>query len=162
MASNYPGGLDQLATNHQDNVNEAIHAASINDLADAVNKIERELGLEPSFWAVDVQTRLSEMEWPTLSNKLGTTYTLVHTDQHGVIVNASNTDAITLTVPQNTFDLGAQIVVRQGGAGQVTFVAGAGVTLQSRDGAMSIAGRYGYATLICVAANTFDLIGDLV
>jgi microcystin-dependent protein len=48
MASNYPNGLDAFATNHVDNVAEIIHAATINDFADAINKIETELGTNPS------------------------------------------------------------------------------------------------------------------
>jgi len=47
MASAYPSGLDSQSTSHQDNVGEFIHASTINDLADAVNKIEAELGTLP-------------------------------------------------------------------------------------------------------------------
>lgn len=40
MASTFPTTLDNFPTNHADGVNEIIHAADINNLADAVNKIE--------------------------------------------------------------------------------------------------------------------------
>jgi hypothetical protein len=161
MSSSFPNALDALPTNHQDDVNEVIHAVTTNKLADAVNKIESELGVNPSDWATTVAARFAGLEQPTLSDKSTTFYTLADGDQNGVIVNASSTSTISVTVPQNVFSIGEQIIVRQGGAGQVTFVAGVGVTLHSRGGAMKIAGQYGYATLICVGLNTFDLIGDL-
>jgi 3D (Asp-Asp-Asp) domain-containing protein len=48
MASLFPGGIDAFPTNHQDDAGEVIHAATVNDLADATNKIEGELGANPS------------------------------------------------------------------------------------------------------------------
>lgn len=60
MASSYPGSLDNLATNKQDDTNAATgadmgvsssvgdHATHHNDIADAINKIEAELGTNPS------------------------------------------------------------------------------------------------------------------
>lgn len=49
MASAYPGALDSLAINKADGTTAATdHAAHHNDLADAVNKIEAELGVNPS------------------------------------------------------------------------------------------------------------------
>lgn len=58
MTSTYPSSLDTLATNHQDNVGEVIYASTINDLADAVNKIEAELGTTPSNGFSTVKARL--------------------------------------------------------------------------------------------------------
>jgi hypothetical protein len=46
MASGYPAALDTFATNHT--TGQTIQAADTNDLADAVNKIEAELGVTPS------------------------------------------------------------------------------------------------------------------
>ena len=62
MASAYPDGLDSLSTSHQDNVDEIIHASTVNDLADAVNKIEAELGTDPKASAADVKTRIANTE----------------------------------------------------------------------------------------------------
>jgi hypothetical protein len=58
MASGYPNALDTLSTTHADNVAEVIAAATINDLADAVNKIETELGINPSGSFTTVVARL--------------------------------------------------------------------------------------------------------
>lgn len=62
MASSYPGGLDNFSTSHADNVDEIIHASTINDNADAINKIEAELGTNPKGSSADVKTRLANVQ----------------------------------------------------------------------------------------------------
>jgi hypothetical protein len=93
MASQYPGALDTLSTSHSDGTNEIIHAADIDDLADAVNKIEAELGVLPKGTFVDVATRLSSGE--TLTTVLGN-----GNDAGGLLISnladpISSTDAAT-------------------------------------------------------------------
>src|SRR6185503_3616684 len=61
MASAYPSGLDNQSTAHQDNVGEFIHASTINDLADAVNKIEAELGTLPKGQFTSVSAKLKAL-----------------------------------------------------------------------------------------------------
>jgi hypothetical protein len=93
----------------------------------------------------------------------GTTYTLVAADL-GKLVTLSNASAITLTVPPSVFAAGNIINIQQIGAGQVTFAAGAGVTITSTgatSAAPKIAARYGAATVICTASNVFTVIGGL-
>jgi hypothetical protein len=93
----------------------------------------------------------------------GTTYTLVAGDL-GKLVTNSNAGAITVTVPPSVFVAGNYINLQQIGVGQVTFAQGAGVTITST-GATSTApklrARYSAATVLCTAANTFTIIGDL-
>lgn len=43
MPSAFPNALDSFTTTHADNVGEVIHASDVNNLADAVNKIEIEV-----------------------------------------------------------------------------------------------------------------------
>lgn len=59
MSSNYPDGIDSLPVNHADNVGEKVHASTINDLADAINKVEAELGVSPKGTYADVAARLN-------------------------------------------------------------------------------------------------------
>lgn len=61
MASNYPSGLDAFSTSHQDSVGEIIHAADVNNLADAVNKIEAELGTLPKGQFSSVSAKLGAL-----------------------------------------------------------------------------------------------------
>ena len=93
----------------------------------------------------------------------GATYTLVAADS-GKLVTASNAGAITVTVPPSIFAAGEQINLQQIGVGQVTFAAGAGVTITSAGATVAapkITKQYGAATIICTAANVFTIIGGL-
>ena len=93
----------------------------------------------------------------------GTTYTLVLSDA-GKYVTLDNAAAITMTVPLNSsvaFPVGTQIDFAQLGAGQVTFAATGGVTINSDTSKLKIGVRYGGATLIKTATDTWLLIGNL-
>jgi hypothetical protein len=93
----------------------------------------------------------------------GTSYTLIASDQDK-LVTLSNAAAITLTVPPSVFSAGQLVNIQQIGAGQVTLAAGVGVTITST-GATSAApklrAQFSAATVVCTAANTFTVIGDL-
>jgi hypothetical protein len=93
----------------------------------------------------------------------GTSYSLVVSDQDK-LVTLSNAAAITLTVPPSVFSAGQLVNIQQIGAGQVTLAAGSGVTITST-GATSAApklrAQFSAGTVICTAANTFTVIGDL-
>ena len=93
----------------------------------------------------------------------GTTYTLVSTDLNK-LVTTSNAAAVTVTVPPSVFSAGQQINVQSIGVGLTSFAQGSGVTITST-GATATApilrARYSAATIICTAANTFTIVGDL-
>lgn len=62
MASGYPGTLDSLPTTRGDaTVSLTTHAEDHNDVNDAVNKIEAELGVNPSGADVTVAARLAAL-----------------------------------------------------------------------------------------------------
>jgi len=94
----------------------------------------------------------------------GTTYTLVVADAANKLVTTSNAAAVTVTIPPSVFTAGNTINVQSIGVGLTSFAQGAGVTITST-GATSTApilrARYSAATVICTAANTFTVIGDL-
>ena len=63
MASTYPGSLDSFATNRSDaTVLPTTHAADHNNVNDALNKIEAELGVNPSASYASVNARVVAME----------------------------------------------------------------------------------------------------
>lgn len=175
MASSYPSGLDAFSTTHQDNVGEVIHASFINDLDDAVNKIEAELGTLPKGGYSSVKLRLNNIESPALNAQTGTAYTLALGDASD-IVSMNNAAANTVTIPPNSSvafpypgDGGTngatQITIRQAGSGTTAIAPGTGVTLLARgltSGTLHMAGQYAYATLTKVAINTWELSGDIV
>ena len=95
----------------------------------------------------------------------GTSYTLVVGDAINTLVTANNAAAITVTVPPSIFATGNVINLQQIGVGQVTFAQGAGVTITSTGAtaaAPKLRARYSACSIICTAANTFTIIGDLV
>ena len=99
----------------------------------------------------------------TLNAQTGTSYTLIASDATK-LVTLTNAAAITLTLPPSVFSTGQQINLAQLGAGQVTFAAGAGVTIVSTGATVAapkITKQYGAATAICTASNTFLVVGAL-
>jgi hypothetical protein len=93
----------------------------------------------------------------TISDK-SANYTIVSDDAFKFI--RSTGSAITITVA-NVLSAGAQIQFTQDGAGQITFAAGSGVTLQSVDGKKKTNKQYSGVTLFCVASGQYRLYGDL-
>lgn len=94
---------------------------------------------------------------------LSTAHTVTDVDLSGNVVRKmNNAAAITVTVAPDLTGTEPCTWI-QTGAGQVTFAPGAGVTISSADGNLSIAAQYGSASLIPDAAlsNTYYLIGHL-
>lgn len=82
----------------------------------------------------------------------------------GKAVEANAAGNINVTVPPNAdvaFPIGTVIEVLRYGAGTVTIVAGAGVTIRSRGGLLAIGNQYGSVSLRKRAANEWVLNGDL-
>lgn len=98
-----------------------------------------------------------------INAQTGTTYTYLEKDA-GQIVTHSNASAITATVPANSttaFPIGTLIIAIQIGAGQVTFAAGVGVTLNSSTGNLTISTQNSVVILRKTGTNTWYLSGDL-
>ena len=92
-----------------------------------------------------------------------TARTLALTDS-GNYIRCTNSGATTVTIPPNSsvaFPTGAEVIIFQAGAGQVTIAAGAGVTLNSKEGNLKISAQYAAVTCKKVATDTWDVIGDL-
>lgn len=99
----------------------------------------------------------------TAINTQTASYTLVLTDK-GKIVELNNASALNLTVPPNSsvaFPTKSMIEIVQYGAGQVTVVAGSGVTIRSSSGKLKLTGQYSGATLYKRATDEWVLIGDI-
>lgn len=94
----------------------------------------------------------------------GTTYTFVLGDT-GKRISLTNASAITATVPPAgsvAYPAETEIILRQGGAGQVTVAPGSGVTINSYSSFTKLAGQYAYGSLkLSSTANTWDLFGNL-
>lgn len=118
---------------------QVLTAANVNSITEGVNDI--------AFGVFNAQT--------------GTTYTLVLTDV-AKVVSLTNAAPCTLTIPTNAsvaFPTGTQILLYQGGAGQVT-VSGAGVTIRAQGSKTKISGQYGVAGLLKVGTDEWVFFGN--
>jgi len=104
---------------------------------------------------------VNDLAFGQFNAQTGTSYTLVLTDVAKVI-SLTNAAAITLTVPTNAsvaFPIGTQILLYQGGAGQVTISSSA--TIRSEGTKLKITGQYGVAGLLKVATDEWVAFGNL-
>lgn len=105
----------------------------------------------------------------TINEQTGTAYTVTKLDQ-GRIVSANNAAANTVTFPSDAnmsggaMDIGAITTIRQAGAGATAIAAGSGAVVRARGlvAPIHLAGQYAYATAVKVAANTYEVSGDIV
>jgi hypothetical protein len=149
VSSVYPGAIDSLRTDHQNNVNELLDAADINKLASAAMNIETELDRVKRSVSAATQS--------------GTTYTLALADA-GTVIELSNASAVTVTVPPNSsvaFPTGTLIGLLQYGAGQVTVAPGSGVTLRSPGAQLKSAQQYSTIWLRKRGTNEWVVSGDV-
>lgn len=93
----------------------------------------------------------------TVSN-ISANYTIQATDVGRLIVSTGS--AITVTVA-NVLTTGQRIDFLQDGSGQITFSAGSGVTIQSKNSRLKTAAQESAVSLVCVASGQYRLIGDL-
>lgn len=111
----------------------------------------------------DITEGVNDLAFGVFNAQTGTTYTLVLSDVAKVI-SLTNGSAITLTIPTNAtvaFPTGTQVLLYQGGAGQVT-IGGAGVTIRSQGSRLKIGGQYGLAGLLKVGTDEWVAFGNLV
>lgn len=104
---------------------------------------------------------VNDIAFGIFNNQTGTTYTLALTDV-AKVVTLTNGSAITLTVPTNAsvaFPIGTQILLYQGGAGQVTISSSA--TLRSQGSKLKITGQYGVAGLLKINTDEWVAYGNL-
>ena len=99
---------------------------------------------------------------PTFSSN---NYTLVIGDAHKVLLASNSSTAGSVTVPLNSsvaFATGTTITVTQTGSGQLTLVATGGVTINSYQSQLKLAGQYASVQLIKTGTDTWLAIGNLV
>jgi len=99
-----------------------------------------------------------------INAQTGTTYTLALTDA-AKIVTLTNASAITLSINTDAnvnFAIGTQILLYQGGAGQVTVAATTPATtsIRSNGSKTKINGQYGVVCVTKIAANEWVLFGN--
>jgi hypothetical protein len=94
----------------------------------------------------------------TLNAKTGN-YTLLSSDVNKLITVTSSS-AVTITIPNGVFSVGQQIAVTSLGSGLVTIDSDGTTVLDATPGTV-LRTQYSIATIICIATNTFLIVGDL-
>jgi len=105
---------------------------------------------------------VNDLAFGQFNAQTGTTYTLVLTDV-AKVVSLTNASAITLTVPENSsvaFPTGTQILLYQGGAGQVSVSPAGSVVIRAQGSKTKIIGLYGVAGLLKVATDEWVFFGN--
>jgi len=93
----------------------------------------------------------------------GTTRTPGLTDAGAYILTTHGT-GITVTLPQDSdvaFPVGTTIYFERNGAGTLTFAAGTGATVNSKDATLTCGDRYTTVASVKIAADTWTLIGNI-
>lgn len=162
MASTYPATLDAFSTTFVSG--NTITSANADNVNDAINKIEAELGTLPKGTFATVKARLDALAAQVITNsQSGTTYTLVLTDEDKV-VELTNAATVTVTVPTNAsvaFAVGAALEVFRYGAGEVQLAAAGGVTIRSPGGGLRLNQQYSSAVLRKRATDEWVFQGDI-
>lgn len=133
------------------------------DLSTSVTSTSTTQAATPS--AVKSAYDLADSKAPVTltTNARTSSYTLALSDAYRIVeMNVSTGN--TLTIPTSSsvaFPTGTQITVIQTGAGQTTIAGTSGVTVNSKDGNLKIAGQWASATLIKRATDTWVAIGNL-
>ena len=101
----------------------------------------------------------------TVNAQSGATYTVANTDLYQVLVQTTNASTKTVTIaPDSTLTaaaVGSAITFLNTGAGNLTFAAGSGVTIQSIGASPTapVLAQYKSCVAIRTAANTWVITG---
>lgn len=93
-------------------------------------------------------------------NPQATSYTFVITDADSKLTQATSASATNFIIPPNAsvaFPIGSELPLVWDGTGQPSFVAGAGVTINSSSGDLTVPSRYSVAVAVKAATNTWYL-----
>lgn len=135
----------------------SVDATELGYLDGVTSAIQTQLDAKASTTSVSAKTD----KILTRTTQTGTTYTLALGDAY-TMVTLTNAGAIALTVPLNSsvaYDIGTQIHLLQGGAGQVTVAGAGGVTVVGTPG-LKLRTQWSSATLIKLTSDSWVLLGD--
>jgi hypothetical protein len=107
----------------------------------------------------DEKLAIHNGQYLATESNANTSISVVAADR-GKLILTTSSSAVTMTI-QSGFGTGERVDILQNGTGQITFAAGAGVTLASRASKLKSAGQFAGITLIHVGSNAYRLVGDL-
>ena len=101
----------------------------------------------------------------TVETEAGTTHAPTEGDENKYILTTHGTGC-TVTLPQNSatdaaFAVGTTIYYERNGAGTLTFAAGTGATITSKDSTLTCGDRYTAVCALKIGTNAWSLIGNI-
>jgi hypothetical protein len=99
----------------------------------------------------------------TVETESGTTHAPAVGDENKYILTTHGT-GITVTLPQDSaqaFAIGTTIYYERNGAGTLTFAAGTGATVTSKDSTLTCGDRYTAVCALKIGTNAWSLIGNI-
>ena len=111
-----------------------------------------------------ISTAINEIAALQINAQTGTTYTLALTDA-AKVVTLTNASAITCSINTDAavnFAIGTQIILYQGGAGQITVAATTPgtTTIRAQGSKIKSAGQYAILCVMKMAANEWVVFGN--
>jgi hypothetical protein len=107
-----------------------------------------------------IQTELAGKASKTVVVRDTTSDTAITSADNGNIVRLTGSTGRTITI-NNVLSVGQGVDFLQDGTGQITFAAGSGVTLRSKNSLVKTAAQYSGATVRCTASGIYHIVGDL-
>ncbi len=124
-------------------------------------------GFLPKLDSSATKSLLGDGTWglaPLYATLTKTTGYTVTTADHGKLIEVSNAQGATITIPTNAsqaFPVGSTFGVFQQGAGQVVFLAASGATILSPSSKLKLTGQYSSAAIRKQLTDTWILAGDI-
>ncbi len=124
-------------------------------------------GFLPKLDSSATKVLLGDGTWglgPLYATNVQTTGYTVATTDHGKLIEVSNAQGATITIPANAsqaFPVGSYFGAFQQGAGQVVFLAASGATILSPSSKLKLTGQYSSAVIRKQLTDTWILAGDL-
>lgn len=160
-----------LSTTNSAGSGTAFIAANATILAfDATNPASETFGAGATVGTATVAARRDHVHPmpadPTLVTVVAKTssYAPTAATETGDWITMSATTALTFTINSGIFSAGQVFYVQQINTGQVSFAAGASVTITSTGATVAapkLRARYSSAAVVCTASNTFTIVGDI-
>ena len=128
-----------------------------------LNELAAALGDDANFASTVTTSLAAKVDSYTPITQKTASYTLSTLDHRDDLIEMGSASALTLTIPLNSsiaYPVGTSFDVLQTGAGQVTIVGAAGVTVNATPG-LKLRTQWSSATVFKRAENTWVVYGDL-
>jgi hypothetical protein len=168
--SAYPNGIDNFNEAHVNLQGEKVNALDINDIVDAIKKMQVEMGLNPSGSAPDIATAIANIVRPPIRVVTTTTYTLSLADAAAKVI-CTNTGGCVVTIPASTavnptsgvnFASDTEITLRAGtNAGTVSVVGAAGVSVVNPYNLFALVGPAAEVKLSLIGPDAWSVNGEV-